>query len=976
MGNDQTIRGFYPGYRSRKIAKTILVSSLIFLTIVGSIGSWLPGIVNAFGGMFPSSEQSQTTCSPAIPNSTTILTGSSSDCSPPTESLGTVTPNSVGAGPLPDLSLPKTTLSTVANLPLSGVLNSSSQNLTIYTPQIRMRLLGGPTPHDELLGPGSSVISRWLFWGVEANVTGLWIPLVPLSSNFTTIGTNKTGTFVVRTMKVSSEAYSGVFKITYEATASGPLNWELQFTPSISGQYSIVGSWSNTIASGFDLSLARKEVSMTYSSGNYTFSWNDVRDMFNSTPTISQGSFSLSIDLGNTANGSSVTVDPSLVGSNGFQYSGTAAPQQRHVFYDQRYGNWWVFYYNSSEGVSYAYSHDGVRWTSEKMMPSGWQSSSNPTVAVIGETVFLAAGDKIDTGYVAQSTPVTAFLSYALGTITSTGIVWGAASNQQTSYTETCGAWDDCFLYVWLPSATWTSNGELAFSYNVMWDAGAVSGSTPSFSKIYLMYGTFSALSQLFVDSDPNNRGISSAIANSDAFGGVTIIYARTVSPSDRTTDLFAVWSLPGSGVGSIIQVDCYPIPALDCLGPSGGGAGTFSIAADATFRLHIVYTAANGGVAELAFNMKGQLVCAGICWYSSDWYNLKLSRNIFSGTVTFPTITIDSSTSHLYAFGVYNYSSILMKEYLGNWTDGSASFPIIGLSNPQELGSNVASASVTNSNQIGLVWSTGPIWFASIPIQTVWSPFSSPSDPWNGQGIAPYGQYFHNLSESVSTSSGLLTIEQTDMSVPGRGLSLDFTRVYTEPYGFSKGIASVENDTWAPMGNGWRVNFPWMNNTRVPHEIHLWNGEAYTIPFAFWTGSSSIFDNHKGENFRLIRNSTGTFLFTASGTAYTFDPTNHALNKIVDPYGNTITFSYANGQISQITDTIGRVFKLCYTSGLLTSIEQNSGTCGSGFIRRAVYSYSGQELVSAADPASRTTQYSYGSGISGVQNWLITRLT
>ena len=148
-------------------------------------------------------------------------------------------------------------------------------------------------------------------------------------------------------------------------------------------------------------------------------------------------------------------------------------------------------------------------------------------------------------------------------------------------------------------------------------------------------------------------------------------------------------------------------------------------------------------------------------------------------------------------------------------------------------------------------------------------------------------------------------------MSVPGRGLSLDFTRVYTEPYGFSKGIASVENDTWAPMGNGWQLNFPWMNNTRVPHEIHLWNGEAYTIPFAFWTGSSSIFDNHKGENFRLIRNSTGTFLFTASGTAYTFDPTNHALNKIVDPYGNTITFSYANGQISQITDTIGRVFKL-----------------------------------------------------------------
>src|SRR6266550_1296115 len=963
MGNDQAIRGFYPGYRSRKIAKTILVSSLIFLTIVGSIGSWLPGIVNAFGGMFLSSEQSQTTCSPAIPNSTTTLTGSSSDCSPPTESLGTVTPNSVGASPLPDLSLPKTTLSTVANLPLSGVLNSSSQNLAIYTPQIRMRLLGGPTPHDELLGPGSSVLSHWLFWGVEADVNGLQVPLLPISSNFTITGTNETGTFILRRMQVTAGLYSGVLAVVYKATSDGPLAWDLQFTASSPGEYSIVGTWGNLTQTS-NLYPSIRQFSAHYPFGDYTFSWSDISNSFNLTPSFTQRQFSLAIDLGNVTTGAKVNVDPSIVGSNGFENSGTSTVEQRHVFYDQKYGNWWVFYYNSTKGVSYAYSHDGINWIAQKAMPSGWQSNSNPTVAVNGETAFLAAGQEIVTSYPSQSTTTTASLYYAYGTISSTGISWGAASTQQ--YSETCAAYALCFLYVWLPSATWTSSGKLAFTYNAMWDAD-LGGSTPSFSNIYLKYDTYDPI---YLSTDANNDGMATSIAASDAYGSVTIVYDTSTS-SVSTKGLFGIWSFPKNGTNVSVRLDCYP-NQQDCL--SSGIPWSFSLAADASFRLHLLYTAAYGGVTELAFNMKG--MCGHDCQYLSVEYNIKCSENIFGGFVTYPSITPDFSTSHLYAFAIYNYTSIIMKEYTGNWTQASSSFPVVGLSNPQELGSNVASASMTNSSQIGLVWATGPIWFGSIPIQTVWSPFSSPSDPWNGEGIAPYGQYFQNLDESVSTSSGLLTIEQTDMSVTGRGLNLEFTRVYTEPYAFIKGVASVENDTWAPMGNGWQLNFPWMNNTKTPTDIHLWNGEGYAIPFEFWTGTNSIFDNHKGENFRLIRNSTATYLYTSSGTAYVFDPLSHALTKSVDPLGNAITFSYTGGQISQLTDTIGRVFKFCYTSGLLTSIEQNSGTCRTGFVRRTVYTYNGQELASVADPAGRMTNYTYGLGISGVQNWIITRLT
>ena len=102
MGNDQTIRGFYPGHNARKIAKTILVSAIIFLTVLGSIGAWLPGLINAFASMSATSpEQTQASCLPSLVNSTSTA----NQCPPATSGLTSITPNSVGADQVPDLSL-------------------------------------------------------------------------------------------------------------------------------------------------------------------------------------------------------------------------------------------------------------------------------------------------------------------------------------------------------------------------------------------------------------------------------------------------------------------------------------------------------------------------------------------------------------------------------------------------------------------------------------------------------------------------------------------------------------------------------------------------------------------------------------------------------------------------------------------------------------------------------------------------------
>src|SRR2546427_11857883 len=98
----------------------------------------------------------------------------------------------------------------------------------------------------------------------------------------------------------------------------------------------------------------------------------------------------------------------------------------------------------------------------------------------------------------------------------------------------------------------------------------------------------------------------------------------------------------------------------------------------------------------------------------------------------------------------------------------------------------------------------------------SAWSPFASPTDPWDGNGIVPFGEYFANLGGSVSPSNGMLTLSQTDLSVPGRGLSLEITRNYVEPYSLLKGNPNnYKGYPSAPLGKGWRLNYPCLSYCR-----------------------------------------------------------------------------------------------------------------------------------------------------------------
>ena len=186
-------------------------------------------------------------------------------------------------------------------------------------------------------------------------------------------------------------------------------------------------------------------------------------------------------------------------------------------------------------------------------------------------------------------------------------------------------------------------------------------------------------------------------------------------------------------------------------------------------------------------------------------------------------------------------------------------------------------------------------------------------------------------------------------------------------------------------MGDGWQFNFPWMTSSNNPSYIHIWNGEGYRIPISFWAGSTGTFENHQGDNFRLVRLVDGTIvLYDKSGTAFSFGTSpNHALMSIADSTGNNfISFTYgSNSLISCITDTVGRAFTFSYfgTPALLQTISEVSGTCTiqGSTVRSVNYLNNGQSLTRVTDPLGRKTYYSYNAtGSSTVAPWLLSRIT
>jgi len=228
--------------------------------------------------------------------------------------------------------------------------------------------------------------------------------------------------------------------------------------------------------------------------------------------------------------------------------------------------------------------------------------------------------------------------------------------------------------------------------------------------------------------------------------------------------------------------------------------------------------------------------------------------------------------------------------------------------------------------------------------------------DAWESSGLAPYGQYFKNLKEFVNPATGHVTVTQTDLIIPGRGLDLVFSRTYETPAVFYGSAPYDYEDPPPDMGKGWRIGFPHVGSKYV----YLWGGTVYKLS---WVNDTFI--NHTGSHFVLVKNGDATYtLTTANGIVYDFN-TSGKITQIEDLDGNTITFSYTEGVLTSITDTIGRIVTLSYNAyGRLNRITYNGNDIQ--------YAYNNACLLYVEDFLDRRTNYYYDSGYN---DWLLSKI-
>ncbi|MCK5612960.1 RHS repeat protein [Candidatus Pacearchaeota archaeon] len=236
--------------------------------------------------------------------------------------------------------------------------------------------------------------------------------------------------------------------------------------------------------------------------------------------------------------------------------------------------------------------------------------------------------------------------------------------------------------------------------------------------------------------------------------------------------------------------------------------------------------------------------------------------------------------------------------------------------------------------------------------------------------------------ADPVFMSNGEYAYSITDLSIQGRGLSVEIVRAYGSRREYN-----------SKLGYGWDVNY----NTKIrrlvsidgePNSIILLDGGGYRREYTQDIYDPNLYERETDLSDYLRYDGTNnTFaLVKKSGVEYNFDP-NGNLTTITDENGNSITFTYnSNGllplyahskyfypeelggptnqyglvakeyQLKTITDDIGRQIDFYYgLNGLLSTITDFAG-------RTWTYTHDpcSNDLIFVEDPNGRITEYVY----------------
>ncbi len=184
---------------------------------------------------------------------------------------------------------------------------------------------------------------------------------------------------------------------------------------------------------------------------------------------------------------------------------------------------------------------------------------------------------------------------------------------------------------------------------------------------------------------------------------------------------------------------------------------------------------------------------------------------------------------------------------------------------------------------------------------------------------------------DPVDTSTGYFGDTFTDLSTPGRGMALDFTRSYASALANPSGpnAAIAEN---GPFGWGWTFSYNLRTSTDSTTgnvTVHQEDGSA--VSFVDSSGSYATaaprFDatlTKSGSTYTYTRRGRQVFTFD-TGTGRLLSETDVAGTKATPPYATTLAYD-SSGHLSTVTDPAGRRYTLTWTGNHITGLADDAG--------------------------------------------------
>lgn len=210
------------------------------------------------------------------------------------------------------------------------------------------------------------------------------------------------------------------------------------------------------------------------------------------------------------------------------------------------------------------------------------------------------------------------------------------------------------------------------------------------------------------------------------------------------------------------------------------------------------------------------------------------------------------------------------------------------------------------------------------------------------------YGSRSHSgyAGEPVNTSSGNFTYEAQDISLPGKGLALNFTRNYNSQDALNNG----------PVGYGWTHNYNTSLRFDPESTVTVFYPEGKRETFAY--AGSNNYNSPEGVLEKLNKNTDGTYTLTfVNQDKFNYDASGRLTGQ-ADKYGNTTSLTYdSDGYLNSIANPGSRSLTFTYTNGRITKVQDNAG-------RFIEYGYDAAgNLTTVKDLNGKTTTYTYDSG-------------